>query len=135
MSADSLPPDHKEQIINECNKAEQWPREKMQQQDTLPKTSDPVQTNIPKENVGKSSSSQEPFLFVAFFLEDSPLLNCETPLALGSTQPSEAPKFSSAEKFLDLLFPLIELLTGPFWAEAPPLPNCPLKPKITNNST
>ena len=30
------------QIINECNKAEQWLREKMQQQDTLPKSSDPV---------------------------------------------------------------------------------------------
>ncbi|MED6216189.1 hypothetical protein PIB30_005068 [Stylosanthes scabra] len=41
-SADSLPPEHKEQIINECDKAEQWLREKMQQQDNLPKTSDLV---------------------------------------------------------------------------------------------
>lgn len=30
------------QIINQCNKAEKWLREKMQQQDTLPKSSDPV---------------------------------------------------------------------------------------------
>ncbi|XP_061342267.1 heat shock 70 kDa protein 16-like [Gastrolobium bilobum] len=42
MSADSLPAQNKELIINECNKAEQWLREKMQQQDTLPKSSDPV---------------------------------------------------------------------------------------------
>ncbi|KAK7276824.1 hypothetical protein RIF29_17970 [Crotalaria pallida] len=42
MSADSLPLQNKEQIINECNKAEQWLREKMQQQDSLPKCSDPV---------------------------------------------------------------------------------------------
>ncbi|KAL5101321.1 hypothetical protein RYX36_005648 [Vicia faba] len=42
LSADSLPPQSKELIINECNKAEQWLREKMQQQDALPKSSDPV---------------------------------------------------------------------------------------------
>lgn len=30
------------QIINECNKAEQWLKEKMQQQDTLPKNTDPI---------------------------------------------------------------------------------------------
>ncbi|XP_058745064.1 heat shock 70 kDa protein 16-like [Vicia villosa] len=42
LSADSLPPLSKELIINECNKAEQWLREKMQQQDALPKSSDPV---------------------------------------------------------------------------------------------
>nr|AII99889.1 heat shock protein [Cicer arietinum] len=42
MSADSLPPQNKELVTNECNKAEQWLREKMQQQDALPKSSDPV---------------------------------------------------------------------------------------------
>lgn len=42
MSAGSLALQNKEQIINECNKAEQWLREKMQQQDSLPKSSDPV---------------------------------------------------------------------------------------------
>lgn len=30
------------QIINECNKAEQWLREKLQQQDSLPKDNDPI---------------------------------------------------------------------------------------------
>ncbi|XP_019459795.1 PREDICTED: heat shock 70 kDa protein 16-like [Lupinus angustifolius] len=42
MSASSLPLQNKEQIIIECNKAEQWLREKMQQQDCLAKCSDPV---------------------------------------------------------------------------------------------
>ncbi|XP_027330921.1 heat shock 70 kDa protein 16-like [Abrus precatorius] len=42
MSADSLPPQNKELINNECNKAEQWLREKMQLQDSLPKSCDPV---------------------------------------------------------------------------------------------
>ncbi|XP_019455969.1 PREDICTED: heat shock 70 kDa protein 16 isoform X3 [Lupinus angustifolius] len=42
MSAGSVPLQNKEQIIDECNKAEQWLREKMQQQDSLPKCSDPV---------------------------------------------------------------------------------------------
>ncbi|KAL6494194.1 hypothetical protein OROGR_030994 [Orobanche gracilis] len=42
MSADSLPPESKELIINQCNKAEKWLREKMQQQDVVPKSSDPV---------------------------------------------------------------------------------------------
>ncbi|KAG5120670.1 hypothetical protein JHK84_039010 [Glycine max] len=42
MSADSLPPQDKEQIINECNKAEQWLREMRQQQDLYPKNFDPV---------------------------------------------------------------------------------------------
>ncbi|CAJ1971393.1 unnamed protein product [Sphenostylis stenocarpa] len=42
MSADSLPPQDKEQIINECSKAEQWLREMMQQQDLYPKNFDPV---------------------------------------------------------------------------------------------
>ncbi|XP_057441185.1 heat shock 70 kDa protein 16-like [Lotus japonicus] len=42
MLSDSLPSENKELIINQCNKAEKWLREKMQQQDTLPKSSDPV---------------------------------------------------------------------------------------------
>lgn len=42
MSADSLPPQEKELIIDECNKAEQWLREMMQQQDLYPKNFDPV---------------------------------------------------------------------------------------------
>ncbi|KAI4308013.1 hypothetical protein L6164_031132 [Bauhinia variegata] len=42
MSAESLCPQDKELIINECNKAEQWLREKMQQQGSLPKNIDPI---------------------------------------------------------------------------------------------
>ncbi|KAK9269395.1 hypothetical protein L1049_001168 [Liquidambar formosana] len=42
MSVDSLPSKDRELIINECNKAEQWLREKTQQQDSLPKNTDPV---------------------------------------------------------------------------------------------
>nr|KYP73398.1 Heat shock 70 kDa protein 4L [Cajanus cajan] len=42
MSADSLPPQEKELIIDECNKAEQWLREMTQQQDLYPKNFDPV---------------------------------------------------------------------------------------------
>lgn len=30
------------QIINECNKAEQWLREKLQQQNSMPKDDDPI---------------------------------------------------------------------------------------------
>ncbi|KAK7287503.1 hypothetical protein RIF29_00783 [Crotalaria pallida] len=40
--ADSLPPQNKELIINECNKAEQWLKEKMQQQESFPKNADPI---------------------------------------------------------------------------------------------
>ncbi|KAK1582396.1 hypothetical protein Q3G72_014566 [Acer saccharum] len=42
MSADSLPTGEKELIYNECNKAEEWLREKSQQQDFTPKNADPV---------------------------------------------------------------------------------------------
>ncbi|KAL9678679.1 hypothetical protein QQ045_016528 [Rhodiola kirilowii] len=42
MHADSLPSMDKELIIKECNKAEQWLRERTQQQDSLPKNTDPV---------------------------------------------------------------------------------------------
>ncbi|GAU40050.1 hypothetical protein TSUD_258430, partial [Trifolium subterraneum] len=42
MSTDSLSPESKEQIINECNKAEKWLRDKRQHQDALPKCADPV---------------------------------------------------------------------------------------------
>ncbi|TKY46872.1 Heat shock 70 kDa protein 16 [Spatholobus suberectus] len=41
-SADSLPPQDKELIINECNKVEQWLREKIQQQESFPKNTDPI---------------------------------------------------------------------------------------------
>ncbi|MED6158806.1 hypothetical protein PIB30_036219 [Stylosanthes scabra] len=40
--ADSLPPQYKELVLNECNKAEQWLREKIQQQESLPKNIDPI---------------------------------------------------------------------------------------------
>lgn len=42
MSVNSLPPKEREVVINECNKAEQWLREKSKQQDSLPKNSNPV---------------------------------------------------------------------------------------------
>ncbi|KAJ8763650.1 hypothetical protein K2173_003122 [Erythroxylum novogranatense] len=41
-SVDSLQPQDKESILDECNKAEQWLREKTQQQESLPKNTDPV---------------------------------------------------------------------------------------------
>ncbi|KAG5138392.1 hypothetical protein JHK82_023123 [Glycine max] len=41
-SADSLPPQDKELIINECNKVEQWLKEKIQQQESFPKNTDPI---------------------------------------------------------------------------------------------
>ncbi|XP_014502537.1 heat shock 70 kDa protein 16 [Vigna radiata var. radiata] len=50
MSADSLPPQDKELVINECNKAEQWLREMRQQQDLYPKNSDPVLISIDIKN-------------------------------------------------------------------------------------
>ncbi|XP_027938865.1 heat shock 70 kDa protein 16-like isoform X2 [Vigna unguiculata] len=46
LSADSLAPQDKEVVINECNKAEQWLREMRQQQDYYPKNSDPVLLSI-----------------------------------------------------------------------------------------
>lgn len=42
MSVNSLPTEDRELIINECNKAEQWLRERTQQQDSLPKNTNPV---------------------------------------------------------------------------------------------
>lgn len=42
MSVKSLPPKDRELIVDECNKAEQWLREKTQQQESLPKNSNPV---------------------------------------------------------------------------------------------
>lgn len=41
-AVDSLSPKDKELIVNECEKAEQWLREKTQQQDFLPRNVDPV---------------------------------------------------------------------------------------------
>ncbi|KAJ6376571.1 hypothetical protein OIU76_025677 [Salix suchowensis] len=42
MSMDSLPTKDRGLITDECNKAEQWLRERIQQQDSLPKNADPV---------------------------------------------------------------------------------------------
>ncbi|KAF5728402.1 heat shock 70 kDa protein 16 [Tripterygium wilfordii] len=42
MAVDSFPAKDRESIVDECNKAEQWLREKSQLQDSLPKTTDPV---------------------------------------------------------------------------------------------
>ncbi|GER52959.1 heat shock 70 kDa protein 16 [Striga asiatica] len=42
MAAGSLPPAEKDAVIGECNKAEEWLREKTQLQDSLPKNADPV---------------------------------------------------------------------------------------------
>ncbi|MCI23580.1 heat shock 70 kDa protein 16-like, partial [Trifolium medium] len=42
MSSDEIPPENKEKIIEECNKAEKWLRDKRQHQDALPKCADPV---------------------------------------------------------------------------------------------
>lgn len=42
MSVGSLPTNDGEQILNECNKAEQWLRERTQQQESLSKNTDPV---------------------------------------------------------------------------------------------
>ncbi|CAI9783909.1 unnamed protein product [Fraxinus pennsylvanica] len=38
----SLPPSERDVVIGECNKAEQWLREKTQEQDSLPKNADPI---------------------------------------------------------------------------------------------
>ncbi|GMH05316.1 hypothetical protein Nepgr_007156 [Nepenthes gracilis] len=42
MAAGSLPSGEQDTVLTECNKAEQWLREKSQQQDSLPKNVDPV---------------------------------------------------------------------------------------------
>ncbi|KAJ9153779.1 hypothetical protein P3X46_027182 [Hevea brasiliensis] len=42
MHVNSLPTEDRELIINECNKAEHWLRERTQQQDSLPKNTNPV---------------------------------------------------------------------------------------------
>ncbi|EEF39376.1 Heat-shock protein 105 kDa, putative [Ricinus communis] len=42
MAVNSLPAEDRELINNECNKAEQWLRERTQQQDSLPKNINPV---------------------------------------------------------------------------------------------
>ncbi|KAA8520059.1 hypothetical protein F0562_014315 [Nyssa sinensis] len=42
MAAGSLPANQRDAVINECNKAEQWLRERTQQQDSLPKNADPI---------------------------------------------------------------------------------------------
>ncbi|XP_042517733.1 heat shock 70 kDa protein 16 isoform X2 [Macadamia integrifolia] len=42
MAVKSLPPNERDAVINECNKAEQWLRDKTQQQDLLPKNADPI---------------------------------------------------------------------------------------------
>lgn len=42
LAVGSLPPLERDMIIDECNKAEKWLRERTQQQDSLPKNADPV---------------------------------------------------------------------------------------------
>ncbi|KAK4439333.1 Heat shock protein 16 [Sesamum alatum] len=42
MAVASLPPGERDAVIGECNKAEQWLREKSHHQDSLPKNADPV---------------------------------------------------------------------------------------------
>ncbi|GAB4830895.1 hypothetical protein Ancab_004921 [Ancistrocladus abbreviatus] len=42
MAAESLPAPEKDAVFTECNKAEQWLRDKLQQQDSLPKNVDPI---------------------------------------------------------------------------------------------
>ncbi|CAK9166911.1 unnamed protein product [Ilex paraguariensis] len=42
MAVGQLPANQRDVVINECNKAEQWLREKTQQQNSLPKSADPV---------------------------------------------------------------------------------------------
>ncbi|XP_010278704.1 PREDICTED: heat shock 70 kDa protein 16 [Nelumbo nucifera] len=42
MAVRSLASNERDMIINECNKVEQWVREKTQQQDSLPKNEDPI---------------------------------------------------------------------------------------------
>ncbi|KAL2322644.1 hypothetical protein Fmac_027023 [Flemingia macrophylla] len=42
VSADSLTPQDKELIYNECDKVEQWLREKIQLQESFPKNTDPI---------------------------------------------------------------------------------------------
>ncbi|KAL6990790.1 hypothetical protein U1Q18_008912 [Sarracenia purpurea var. burkii] len=42
MGVGSLPTSERDAVFNECNKAEQWLREKTQQQDSLPKNADPI---------------------------------------------------------------------------------------------
>ncbi|VFQ88605.1 unnamed protein product [Cuscuta campestris] len=41
-AAESLPASEKDNVVSECNQAEQWLREKSQQQDALPKNANPV---------------------------------------------------------------------------------------------
>ncbi|WCJ32913.1 Heat shock 70 kDa protein 16 [Euphorbia peplus] len=42
MAADSLPAEDKEFVLHECHKAEQWLKERTQEQDSLPKNTNPV---------------------------------------------------------------------------------------------
>ncbi|GFZ03227.1 heat shock protein 70 (Hsp 70) family protein [Actinidia rufa] len=42
MALGSLPASERDAVTSECNKAEQWLREKTQQQDSLPKNADPI---------------------------------------------------------------------------------------------
>ncbi|XP_065862373.1 heat shock 70 kDa protein 16 [Euphorbia lathyris] len=42
MAAKSLPTEDRESILNECHKAEQWVKERSQEQDSLPKNTNPV---------------------------------------------------------------------------------------------
>lgn len=54
---------HYFQVINECNKAEQWLREMRQQQDLYPKNSDPVLISIDIKNKTEELNSYGFFTF------------------------------------------------------------------------
>ncbi|XP_031405238.1 heat shock 70 kDa protein 16 isoform X1 [Punica granatum] len=58
MSANSLPPEHRDLIINECDRAEQWLRERSQQQDSLPKNMDPVLWSSDIKSVAEDLNSK-----------------------------------------------------------------------------
>lgn len=45
------------QIVNECDRAEQWLRERSQEQDSLPKNTDPVLWSIDIKSVAEDLNS------------------------------------------------------------------------------
>jgi len=55
------------QVINECNKAEQWLREMRQQQDYYPKNSDPVLLSIDIQSKTEELNSYGFYLSVFLF--------------------------------------------------------------------
>ncbi|GFP97031.1 heat shock 70 kDa protein 16 [Phtheirospermum japonicum] len=61
-AARSLPPNERDAVIGECNKAEEWLREKSQLQDSLPKNADPVLWS--SEITSKSQALDEMYKYV-----------------------------------------------------------------------